>query len=473
MQAATKVGILVVAFVILLYGAYAVLGRTLFAQPHARYYADFADASGIASGSQVLMAGVEVGTVTDTKLLSPTRARLTMDLKPDIKIPSNSEAVIPGSLLTLTQGTIFITPPANPTGGYMPPESILPGRRASPLEDTLPGAKEAVAELTKTIKATRELIEDQKLRKDMTTLMETTNQTLKQFGQLSTQTQGMLAENRVLINQALRNATKAMEDVQQGTKIVVDTMRNGHIGEKTVQMMDRLNATSAKAEHLVSSIDDLVSSKDTQGKLKETINNAAKISNDTAQISDSGTRIAKSAETIAKNGEQVSTTAIDIANKADALADEAKSTLEDIRGFFGKGRQPKPLNFTGEMDVLHTDQPEDYWRTDIEFATKFNDTGYHIGMWDAFGSNKLIAQLGRDAGKGLYYRYGIYAAKPGVGVDYRLNDRLSLRGDLFDLNDPRLDLKMRVNLGKGLYGWIGADRLLDHGQPTFGLGFQK
>ena len=473
MQAATKVGILVVAFVVLLYGAYAILGRTLFAPPHARYFADFDDASGIASGSQVLMAGLEIGTVTDTKLISPQKARLTLDVKPDIKIPSGSEAVIPGSLFSLTQGTILITPPEHPIGGYIPVGAVIPGRRGSALAEAVPGAKDAVAELTKTIKATRELIEDQRLRKDMTTLMETTNETLKQFGKLSNQTQGMLTENRVLINQALRNATKAMEDVQEGTRMIVDTMRNGHVGDKTVQMLDRLNATSAKAEHLVASLDDLVSSGETKSNIKTTLSNAAKISNDTAQISDSGTRIAKSAEVIAKNGEQVSSTAVDIAKKADALADEAKSTLEDIRGFFGKGRQPAPLNFTGEMDVLHTDQPEDYWRTDIEFKTKFKDTAYHIGMWDAFNSNKLIVQLGRDVGKGAHFRYGIYAAKPGVGVDYRFNDRLSLRGDLFDLNDPRLDLKMRINMGKGIYGWIGEDRILDRGQPTFGLGFQK
>ena len=336
----------------------------------------------------------------------------------------------------------------------------------------MPGAKEAVAELTKTIKATRELIEDQKLRKDMTTLIETTNQTMKQFGALSNQTQGLLVDNRKLINDALRNATKAMADVQEGTRLVVATIREGHITEKTVQMLDRLNETSAKAEHLVASLDDLVSSKDTQGDIKSALANASKISEDTAKISDSGTRIAKSAEVIAKNGEEVSASAVSIAKKADALADEAKSTLEDIRGFFGKGRSPKPLNITGEMDLLHQDNPE-YWRTDVQFSSKFGDTGYHIGMFDAFGTNKLIAQLGQNATSNLYYRYGIYAAKPGVGVDYRLNDRLSLRGDLFDLNDPRLDLKFRVGLGKGVYGWFGADRLLQHGHPTVGIGIQK
>ena len=157
MQAATKVGALVVAFVILLYGAYAILGRSLFAQPHARYYADFSDASGVVAGSQVFMAGLEIGTVTKTELRSPTEARLTMDLQPDVKVPAGSEAVIPASLLTLTQGTVVIAPPAGPIKGYDTPGMVLKGRKGSALEDAVPGAGEAVAELTKTIKATREV----------------------------------------------------------------------------------------------------------------------------------------------------------------------------------------------------------------------------------------------------------------------------------------------------------------------------
>ena len=465
MQAATKVGALVVAFVVLLYGAYAILGKSLFAQPHARYYADFEDASGLVAGSQVMMAGLEVGTITKTELRSPKVARITMDLDPKVQIPAGSEAVIPGSLLTLTQGAVMIAPPEGPIRGYDTPGTVLKGRKASPLEDAVPGAKDVVAELTKTIKATRGLIEDQSLRKDMKTLLETSSTTLKKFGDLSSQTQGLLSENRVLINQALKNATLAMKDVQESTSIVVSTLQKGHFEEKTSQMLDRLNQTSAKAEHLVTSLDDLISDKGTQGDIKDTIHN-------TAQISDSGTRIAQSTETIAKNGVEVSAKAVDIANKASALADEAKSTLEDIRSVFGKGARPKPLGFTGEMDVLHQSDPE-YWRTDVNFSTKVKDTSYYIGMWDAFESNKLIIQLGHDVGRGLSYRYGIYAAKPGVGVDYHFNDRLALRGDLFDFNDPRLDLKMRISMGKGVYGWLGADRILDHARPTIGIGVQK
>lgn len=456
---------MVVVFALLLYGAYAVLGRTLFAAPKDRYFADFEDASGLVSGSAVTMAGLAVGSVSETKLMNPRLARVTLEINPGTRVPAGSEAVIPGSLLSISQGAVQITPPEKPSSDYLAPGAVIPGRRASALEQAIPGAKDTMAELTKTIKSTRELIEDQGLRKDMRTLMQTSNDTLKKFGALSAQTQGLIAENRVMIAQSLRNASLAMKDVQEGTRMVVEAMRKGNFEQRTAQMLERLNATSAKAEHLVSSLDELINEKGVREPIKSTLQN-------TATLSESGVKIAKSTEVIAKNGEAVSEKAVEIAGKANDLADEAKKTLEDIRGFFGKGRTPKPLNIAAEMDVLQQQRPS-YWRTDIEFSSKFNDTGYHIGIWDAFESNKFIIQLGRDAGKGLYYRYGIYAAKPGVGVDYRLNDRVHLRGDLFDLNDPRFDLRMRVNLGRGLYGWLGADRIFERATPTVGVGFQK
>jgi hypothetical protein len=124
------------------------------------------------------------------------------------------------------------------------------------------------------------------------------------------------------------------------------------------------------------------------------------------------------------------------------------------------------------MDVLRETE-RDYWRTDIEATAKIPGGTATIGMWDAFESNKLIAQVGRDAGGGLSYRYGIFAAKPGIGVDYRLANGFGLRADLFDMNDPRFDLRARFELGRGLYGWLGVSRMFDDNDPTIGIGVQK
>ena len=56
MQGASKVGALVIVFGLLLYGAYAMLGQSLFAPKTKTYYADFTDAGGVTEGTKVLMA---------------------------------------------------------------------------------------------------------------------------------------------------------------------------------------------------------------------------------------------------------------------------------------------------------------------------------------------------------------------------------------------------------------------------------
>jgi hypothetical protein len=48
-----------------------------------------------------------------------------------------------------------------------------------------------------------------------------------------------------------------------------------------------------------------------------------------------------------------------------------------------------------------------------------------------------------------------------------------LRGDLFDINNPRADLRARFDLGGGFYGWLGASQVFKRNAVTVGVGFRK
>jgi phospholipid/cholesterol/gamma-HCH transport system substrate-binding protein len=95
-------------------------------------YAKFGQIDGIHSGSDVRMAGVKVGSVTDTELDPKTYlAVVTMSVRNDLKLPKDTGAVIttegllggkyislspggdtqmlqPGQTITITQGSISI-----------------------------------------------------------------------------------------------------------------------------------------------------------------------------------------------------------------------------------------------------------------------------------------------------------------------------------------------------------------------------
>jgi phospholipid/cholesterol/gamma-HCH transport system substrate-binding protein len=125
------------------------------------------------------------------------------------------------------------------------------------------------------------------------------------------------------------------------------------------------------------------------------------------------------------------------------------------------------------FDLMGTSEPK---RARTDFTAIFpqsNGDSFQLGLFDAFEGNKFTAQIGRKIDDNLGIRYGVFASKPGLGVDYSLGSRLSLRGDLFSLNDPRLDLRFRYDFGKGVIGWFGMDRAFKDNAPLIGLGIAR
>jgi phospholipid/cholesterol/gamma-HCH transport system substrate-binding protein len=190
--------------------------------------------------------------------------------------------------------------------------------------------------------------------------------------------------------------------------------------------------------------------------------------------------MAESGEKIAKNGEQISANAIvasekviELETKASALLDDVKGALGNITDFFKKtGGKVNVPKFETTLDLRRQTEPNRF-QTDIGVKVDLKDYDIHVGLWDAFESNRITAQIAKPFSPNGEYRYGIYASKPGVGVDYRLAQGLYLRGDLFDINNPRFDLRARYEFGKGFYGWLGMDRVFDRNSPTIGVGIRN
>jgi phospholipid/cholesterol/gamma-HCH transport system substrate-binding protein len=231
-------------------------------------------------------------------------------------------------------------------------------------------------------------------------------------------------------------------------------------------LLQQLNATAAKASDLITNLNNFVSDPKMQANLKSSLANVDK-------MTDSGTRIAANTETISKNGITLSQKAIELADKANAIADEAKTALQKISGFFNRGGSKTNLpRVEGHLDLIGQTDP-DHVRTDLYGRFDIGKGFVEAGLYNAFESNKAILEMGSPFGRGNDFRYGIYASKPGLGVDFHLAPRVSLRGDMFDINKPQLNLRTQFDFGSGLVGWLGVERLFD--RPTFvaGVGIRK
>jgi phospholipid/cholesterol/gamma-HCH transport system substrate-binding protein len=466
MQAAAKVGFLVVVFVGLLFGAYALLGKSLFAKESEVYYAEFADAGGVTPGTRVLLAGVRVGEVESVSLEGPALARVALSLAKGTVLPEGTTAQLPTSLIGFGDNPVLLIPPDRVEGRLFP-GAVLAGVRPSALEGLLPDSKETIRELNATLAATRKLMEDRELKDSLVALLESGNKTLAEFGAIARETQGLLADNRVTIQAAMNDAARAMADVRKSTEMLAKLATDEQMQGQLRTIVANLESTSKKTDDLVGEINAMVTDPELRNPMKATMANVEK-------MSETGTKIVENTEVMTKNGIVVSEKAVEIADKASALADEASKVLKRLQEFFDKvpDVSVKPIDVS--MDLLRETR-DARWRTDVNMALgkPLGDSTLHFGLYDAFEGNKVNLQLGKAFGNGSEYRYGIYASKPGVGVDFHVAPRFSLRGDWFDINNPRFDLRGRYEFGNGLVGWFGVDRLLNDNAPIIGIGIRK
>lgn len=487
MKGAWKVGVVVVAFGVLFFGIYAFLNRSIFAKKTSIYFAEFADAGGITVGSGVLMAGVNIGQVSDVKLVSASKAKITLEIQSDIQIPEGSTVELPTSFISFGDRQLTVNPPKTMTGARIQPGSTLAGIKSSPLDSMIPNSNEAIAELTKTLKSTRALLEDKQLKGRVDELLKSTAETTKQFGLLARRVDGMLASNQGVLQRAMINANKVISDLSVVSTEIAKLVKDGKLSASADKLLAQMDHLLASGDKLVASMDAMVNDPNLRGGLNKIVANTekmtehgVKITENAEKMTEEGVKIAENATTLTESGisiaqkvDDLGDKANEIATKASDLADKAGTLLDSFNqtvGGLGKGGVKAP-KIDVSMDLFRETDPN-RWRTEFSAKTQLGGHDVYLGVYDAFESNKLNLQAGWKPMPDLNIRYGIYASKPGVGVDYAFARGIGLRGDVFDLNKPRFDMRARFELGSQWVGWVGLERIFDRNAPSLGLGIR-
>jgi len=467
MQSASKVGGLVILFAVLLIGAYAALQKSLFSRPTDTYFAKFQDAGGLTTGAPVFLSGVQVGSVSKIALVRPGEALIEMSIQRGQSIPEGSQAVLPSSFIAIGDKQLLIIPPAE-TANLLPPGATIPGVLQKPLDDILPNTEETVAELNKTLVAVQKLLEDQQLTGGVKSLMATSEQTVEKFGSLAGRIDGFIANNQSHVAGMIRTTQASLMNLQAVSEEVKKLVASGELQGKTTELLDNLNAAVVQGRQLVTDLQATVNDPEIKASVKGTLKNFE-------TMSESGTRIAVDAEALAKNGVVISDETVALMKKANKLAADVESLIESfkktVEKIEGQGKSLMP-RIEAEAIVTRETSPG-RTRADVNIDFNVGQDRFMVGLYDAFESNKINAQLYRALGPGLDLRYGVYASKPGLGVDYAVAPNLKLRGDLFGLNDPQLDFRMRYDFGKGINGWLGLERVFEKNAPSFGIGIRK
>lgn len=474
MAQAGRVGFFVFLFIAMLGGTYAILQRSVFAPATATYFAEFKDAGGVTSGAKVLLAGVQVGSVSKVELGKTGKALVTLAIADGTTIAKGTTAVLPSSLIGIGDRQIELVAP-EASAGVLAAGSTLPGEIRSPLSAFAPDSGDTIKALEQTLKAsaklmesTEKLVSDKALKSDMQKLMQQSAMTAEAFGKLAGRLDSAMAQNQATIVKMLKNGEAISGDLASMSNKFAGYVKSGKLEAEADKLFAGLNQALDQGRALVGDMRAVTGDLTTQENLKAIVAN-------TQEMSKSGTVIAKNAETLTAKGIEVSDEVISLMKKANKLAEEAEGLFTEIKkklvGGGGGGLMDSVKKISAQLDG-HRESSPDRWRTDfsIKIPTGKNQS-IHLGVWDAFESNKLTLQAGRPLGKGEL-KYGVYASKPGVGFDVPVSGPLSLRADLFGVNKTRFDAKANFRVNKNADFWLGFDRIFDRNTPGIGFGIR-
>ncbi|MCW5935736.1 MAG: MCE family protein [Fimbriimonadaceae bacterium] len=467
MASAWKVGAFVLVFVGLLVAAFALLQRSIFAKPTAPYSAVFVDAGGLTPGSLVMMSGVVIGKVETVELSKPGQAVARLSIEKAHKIPVGSVAILPRSFVALGEQRLEITPPEQ-LGEYLQPGATIPGRLGNPLDSLAPGAEGTLLEINKTLVSIRGLLEDEELKGDVTNLMKEVTDTTKKFGNLAQRVDGLVAANSTQFSSLLTTTRGMLVNLQAVSAEVRRMVSSGELEGKAGALLDNLNAAVTQGRGLVSDLQAFANDPKMRASIDETLVNVQ-------QMSASGARIATDAEVMAKNGVTVSEETATLMKKANKIADDVEDLVQKFNQTVGRISERGSSLIKGvevEAGLTRESNPGRF-RSDLNVRFPVGEQNVVAGLYDAFESNRINLQMERLFGTSLGLRYGVYASKPGLGVDYAIAPKIGLRADGYGLNDPRLDLRLRYDFGGGISGWGGVEDLFGGNKAAIGVTIRR
>ncbi|MFN7172003.1 MAG: MlaD family protein [Fimbriimonadaceae bacterium] len=475
MQGAWKVGLLVLVFIGLLLGAYAVLGR-LNAPRTNSYYVQFTDATGIVRGSPVFISGVRVGQVAEVDLVPPSTAMARIEVDTTVAVPLGTQAVIPRGFISFGQGNLSLVPP-DQIQGFVPPNDpsvVLVGTQGNPINDLFPDTQETIAELNKTLIALREVLENEDFRTDVKELIDTTTNTIDNYGKLANQLTGFVGSSRSEFDQILRTVDVTLMQVNRGITTVNSLLEDPTWQNEATALLKELNATAAQANQLLGSISTYVDDPETKARLDRTLANFETMSESGVRIADNAERIAENANQISADFKIFSAEANELAKRANVLTEEATDLVRSVRGKVDDFEVPSfgfPRIRAG-IDTQYNFENERVL-SNMGFSLDFGRSRAYLGLYDAFESNRLIALYGTDVMNNLEGNAGVFAGKPSIGVKWSVTPGFGLTGQLYGVNRPTFDARARLRLGRNVDAFAGVDSLFKYNYPIVGLGFRN
>jgi phospholipid/cholesterol/gamma-HCH transport system substrate-binding protein len=387
----------------------------------------YSDAQGLTEGSNVTLAGVTIGAVDKVTLDKHQHAVIVMKISKKYKIPEGSRFFLHVGLL-VGEKQIDIVPNRSATK-FIKPGAEVQGVLPPSLEDLIPQGQKLMANLTHASEKLDNLLSGTELRSRLDRTfanMEDASAKLKETMGLI---QNMLPGQTDNVKTITSNLAAASGDVRTVTHDLARFAEEGKVQSQMTDILAKAKQTVESLDRTASSLEKLATNPQLQSDIKESVAGVKQT--------------------------------VDAANKA-------MTRIDKILGV-DHGKASKFPTLHGSVQGLY--RPEhSRLRVDARATLDFgNARTLDLGIYDLGVDNKAIFEPGFSIGPRADFRYGVYASRLGVGLDYDFSDRLFGTADIYNTVSPRLDVITGYRVGPDLDMLLGVDKLFKDNQVTAGV----
>jgi len=440
------------------------------------------DTQGLGAQSVVRMQGVAVGEVLSVDLDSDNKPVIYLAIKRKYRIPNTYHFKITSGLL-ITAAQVQIMPPAKPEQitGYVTTDGTgvvdsLPGPKSA-LENISPELATSLTTLNSTFATITDKFDD--AYKKIAVVLDQTQKLMSTANKIAANANGVIADPR--LKESLITSLENVKATTADAHLITTQLRHDmddlvgsskgnlkDLGTKVNSLLDHVDALVQNADTVVQKLTEQV----TDPHLQQSVQETAELARATLARFN---QIASDIHALTGDPEMQADLKHTVANlrgvtdRGQHAMEKVDQILSNVTGPDGKARIPK-LPIISLRENLSEQLNPSRMRVDMDASIPFGkSTLFDIGVYD-FGQNtRFNAQAGNRISENLDVRYGLYASKIGVGLDYGILTKFGFRADLWDTNTPRLDVRGLYRVNKSASLWIGSDNILRTPIPMIGV----
>lgn len=469
-----KVGIVVFAGLIAMAGVYWFLEAIKLKNTSYPIYATFDNVMRLEKGADVRLAGVKIGKVEDIALTSASRARVNMIIWTQYKVPMDSQAnITTGAMI----GDAFVEVIPGQSNGMLKSGDRMLSRSAPTFDSMMSEVSVLIKKFQKTADGINAILGDQEAISQVKDIAKNLDKAIISATNLMASTQGLVDQSAPVLRNTLANVELATRNAALITKrldgmIVKDAQPNVKaILEQAKTSAESLNKALASANGLLDGF------KNSPGKIDQVLDKAVVASEQANQMLANLNKASESVKDLATDQEmndnirQTMRNAALVSKDAKGLVDKLNAALKLTGPKFSVDKKLIPEYGTSINALWNTRKNEA--RIDANYTFAFdNESFYRIGIYNIGQDSEMNLMGGRILDKRNAVRYGLIASELGVGYDYKLGGLSSLSADLYNLNDPRLEIKSVLGVGHNMGVFVGLNDALHSDRRDIMLGMR-